>query len=86
VLCSEQGVAHQFQVRSFVHSLENLLILNRYHTIQEFNKGVYDYIIATDEGGGANEEIDSASDDTESENGRDEDDGCKFGCCMRHLH
>lgn len=23
----------------------------RYHTVQEFNKGVYDYIIATDESG-----------------------------------
>ena len=23
----------------------------RYHTVQEFNKGVYNYIIATDEGG-----------------------------------
>ena len=23
----------------------------RYHVVQEFNKGVYDYIIATDEGG-----------------------------------
>lgn len=67
-------------------SLENFLISNRYHTIQEFNKGVYDYIIATDESGGTNEEIDSASDDTKSENGQDEDDGCKFGCCIRHLH
>lgn len=24
---------------------------HRYHTVQEFNKGVYDYIIATDESG-----------------------------------
>lgn len=24
----------------------------RYHTVQEFNKGVYDYIIATDESSG----------------------------------
>lgn len=25
----------------------------RYHVVQEFNKGVYDYIIATDESGAA---------------------------------
>ena len=29
--------------------LEPYLTLHRYHTVQEFNKGVYDYIIASDE-------------------------------------
>ena len=28
-----------------------LTLYCRYHTVQEFNKGVYDYIIATDESG-----------------------------------
>jgi len=28
---------------------------DRYHTVQEFNKGVYDYIIATDESGACGE-------------------------------
>jgi ATP-dependent RNA helicase DDX56/DBP9 len=34
-----------------------LLGLNdsRYHVVQEFNKGIYDYIIATDESGGRGE-------------------------------
>lgn len=32
---------------------------HRYHVVQEFNKGVYDYIIATDEGG--NEQDDEGS-------------------------
>ena len=35
----------------------------RYHIVEEFNKGVYDYIIATDEGGGAAER------DTDDESG-----------------
>jgi ATP-dependent RNA helicase DDX56/DBP9 len=34
-----------------------LSVWDRYHTVQEFNMGVYDYIIATDESG-ANEEVD----------------------------
>lgn len=38
----------------------------RYHTVQEFNKGVYDYIIATDEGGLA-EKDDESEDEEERE-------------------
>lgn len=34
------------------------LTFHRYHTVQEFNKGIYDYIIATDEHG-AHAEADS---------------------------
>lgn len=33
------------------YSENELMSSFRYHTVQEFNKGVYDYIIATDEGG-----------------------------------
>jgi hypothetical protein len=36
-----------FRWRFNIWSTEN----DRYHTVQEFNKGVYDYIIATDESG-----------------------------------
>jgi len=62
-------------------SLVPSLTPNRYHTIQEFNKGVYDYIIATDESGGKDEEFDSASngDKSESENGNNiGETGCKY--------
>jgi len=33
-----------------------MTLSHRYHTVQEFNKGVYDYIIATDESGSSEEE------------------------------
>jgi ATP-dependent RNA helicase DDX56/DBP9 len=39
--------------------------LPRYHVVQEFNKGVYDYIIATDESGAA--EYDAGEDEDEKE-------------------
>lgn len=38
--------------------------IQRYHVVQEFNKGVYDYIIATDEGG--NEQDDEEDSGSES--------------------
>lgn len=46
----------------------------RYHTVQEFNKGVYDYIIATDESGGKREldtedEHDDHGDDAQLDDG-----------------
>ncbi|KAG6374852.1 P-loop containing nucleoside triphosphate hydrolase protein [Boletus reticuloceps] len=41
----------QFSIKSCVLNSE-LPLNSRYHTVQEFNKGVYDYIIATDEGSG----------------------------------
>ncbi|KAF9466046.1 P-loop containing nucleoside triphosphate hydrolase protein [Collybia nuda] len=40
----------QFSIKSCVLNSE-LPLNSRYHTVQEFNKGVYDYIIATDESG-----------------------------------
>jgi ATP-dependent RNA helicase DDX56/DBP9 len=42
----------------------------RYHVVQEFNKGVYDYIVATDESGGRGEEDELA----EGEDGEDGED------------
>ena len=41
----------------------------RFHIVQEFNKGVYDYIIATDESGGR-VEVDSG-DEKDEETGWD---------------
>ena len=45
----ELGIAPQFKVGSDLVWLGVCLNLRRYHTVQEFNKGVYDYIIASDE-------------------------------------
>ncbi|CAI2169718.1 2217_t:CDS:10 [Funneliformis geosporum] len=39
----------QFSIKSCVLNSE-LPLNSRYHIVQEFNKGVYDYIVATDEG------------------------------------
>ncbi|KAG1792619.1 P-loop containing nucleoside triphosphate hydrolase protein [Suillus plorans] len=47
----------QFSIKCCVLNSE-LPLNSRYHTVQEFNKGVYDYIIATDEHG-AHAEADS---------------------------
>ncbi|KAJ3753429.1 ATP-dependent RNA helicase dbp9 [Lentinula raphanica] len=65
----------QFSIRSCV--LNSELPLNmRYHTVQEFNKGVYDYIIATDESG-LRENDDDEDDDGENADDKkeEEDDG-----------
>ncbi len=43
------------------------LIWDRYHAVQEFNKGVYDYIIAADEGGGEQDNEDSEGSDAEEQ-------------------
>ncbi|KAG6333059.1 hypothetical protein ID866_6028 [Astraeus odoratus] len=55
----------QFSIKSCVLNSE-LPLNSRYHTVQEFNKGVYDYIIATDESGGK-AELDS-DDEQEDDN------------------
>lgn len=40
-------------------------MVHRFHIVQEFNKGIYDYIIATDEGGGK-VEVDSCDEKEEN--------------------
>lgn len=51
-------ICHEVYVTSLIENY-------RYHTVQEFNKGVYDYIIATDESGAHEEdEFLEAVDDT----------------------
>ncbi|KAI0369845.1 DEAD-domain-containing protein [Pilatotrama ljubarskyi] len=63
----------QFSIKSCVLNSE-LPLNSRYHTVQEFNKGVYDYIIASDESTGR------AEHDTDSEQDNDgaEDDQENF--------
>ncbi|KAF8449217.1 P-loop containing nucleoside triphosphate hydrolase protein [Boletus edulis BED1] len=56
----------QFSIKSCVLNSE-LPLNSRYHTVQEFNKGVYDYIIATDEGSGKTEK--DSDDQQEDEEG-----------------
>ncbi len=55
-----------------------LLTDRRYHTVQEFNKGVYDYIIASDESSGRAEQ-DSAdeADLSDANEAEGDDDECK---------
>uniref|UniRef100_A0A8H8CIS5 RNA helicase n=1 Tax=Psilocybe cubensis TaxID=181762 RepID=A0A8H8CIS5_PSICU len=55
----------QFSIKTCVLNSE-LPLNSRYHVVQEFNKGVYDYIIATDESGASGEY------DTEDEEEADE--------------
>ena len=48
---------------------------SRYHVVQEFNKGVYDYIIASDENAGRGEQDSDESDDEAQDAEGDEE--CK---------
>jgi len=50
--------------------------LDRYHTVQEFNKGVYDYIIATDESGARGEQ--DSDDEAKAEEPPEPEDDCKY--------
>ena len=65
----------QFSIKSCVLNSE-LPINSRVHIVQEFNKGVYDYIIATDEGSGATEDEDEeeAAEEEDEEAGEDDAD------------
>ena len=55
--------------------LNSELPLNsRYHVVQEFNKGVYDYIIASDENSGKVEQ--DSDDEREEAEDADDDDDC----------
>ncbi|EGO22336.1 hypothetical protein SERLADRAFT_416842 [Serpula lacrymans var. lacrymans S7.9] len=62
----------QFSIKSCVLNSE-LPLNSRYHTVQEFNKGVYDYIIATDESGGRAEQ-DSDDEAVEDQQAQAEED------------
>ncbi|KAI0675927.1 DEAD-domain-containing protein [Trametes maxima] len=55
----------QFSIKSCVLNSE-LPLNSRYHTVQEFNKGVYDYIIASDESTGKAEQDSDVEPDEET--------------------
>ncbi|QRV74223.1 DEAD/DEAH box helicase [Ceratobasidium sp. AG-Ba] len=56
----------QFSIKSCVLNSE-LPLNTRFHIVQEFNKGVYDYIIATDEVGGKHDDQDTGDEEPEEE-------------------
>lgn len=64
----------QFSIKSCVLNSE-LPVNSRVHIVQEFNKGVYDYIIATDEGSGS---MGPDSDDESEETPELEDEQCSL--------
>lgn len=43
----------------------NLRFMRRYHAVQEFNRGVFDYLIATDESGLEGHDRDEAEEENE---------------------
>jgi ATP-dependent RNA helicase DDX56/DBP9 len=54
------------------------LMIVRYHVVQEFNKGVYDYIIASDEGIKKGEhDSDESEDEQEEAAAEASDDECR---------
>lgn len=62
----------QFGVKTCVVNSE-LPLASRYHVVEEFNRGVYDVIVATDEGsmGGLEDEVPKAEDDEAPEAGQE---------------
>lgn len=63
----------QFSIKSCVLNSE-LPLNSRVHIVQEFNKGVYEYIIATDEGSGS---IEPDSDDESDQEPHEDTEECK---------
>ncbi|KAI0258914.1 P-loop containing nucleoside triphosphate hydrolase protein [Gloeopeniophorella convolvens] len=74
----------QFSIKSCVLNSE-LPLNSRYHVVQEFNKGVYDYIIATDEGGGEQDGDDDKGPDAgeQDENEEEEEETEEFTSTQR---
>ncbi|ODN77948.1 ATP-dependent RNA helicase DBP9 [Cryptococcus amylolentus CBS 6039] len=68
----------QFGVKCCVVNSE-LPLASRYHVVEEFNRGVYDVVVATDEGAGADaeedEDVKEESESEEEEEGADEEEG-----------
>ena len=65
----------QFSIKSCVLNSE-LPLNSRYHTVQEFNKGVYEYIIATDESGGSGLGGGNEKDEGEEEIAEEDEEEC----------
>ncbi|ADV25569.1 ATP-dependent RNA helicase DBP9 [Cryptococcus gattii E566] len=70
----------QFGVKCCVVNSE-LPLASRYHVVEEFNRGVYDVIVATDEGAGADaeeeEDVKQEENESEEEEGEDADEEAK---------
>lgn len=60
----------KFGLRACVLNAE-LPINSRYSIVEEFNKGKFDYIVATDEPTGINKEVEKGSDDESADEGED---------------
>ena len=54
-----------------------IFLTYRYHVVQEFNKGVYDYIIATDESGTHGEHDEDEDENEDGETEEQEQEECK---------
>lgn len=70
----------QFGVKCCIVNSE-LPLASRYHVVEEFNRGVYDVIVATDEGAGADaeeeEDVKQEENESEEEEGEDADEEAK---------
>ena len=76
-LRSQLRATFELEVRKSIHHPDLYLSTRRYHVVQEFNKGVYDYIIASDEGV-TKAEQDSDESDEEPEDATEEHDDCEI--------
>ena len=74
----------QFSIKSCVLNSE-LPLNSRYHVVQEFNKGVSDYIIASDENSGKVEQ-DSDDEHEEAEDADDDDDCTSTAKCRAGIY
>ena len=72
-MCFEFGITAELKVGKYFSpfSFQIFSDISRYHVVQEFNKGVYDYIIATDESG-AGQEYDNEDEEEEEEREEEE--------------
>jgi ATP-dependent RNA helicase DDX56/DBP9 len=68
----------QFGVKTCVVNSE-LPLASRYHVVEEFNRGVYDVVVATDEGAGVDEDAEPVDEEQEDEAGEDETETKKEG-------
>jgi ATP-dependent RNA helicase DDX56/DBP9 len=64
--------------------MANNVLDYRYHVVQEFNKGVYDYIIATDESGAHGGHDEEDEEEEEDKEGEDEESEEREDECQSH--
>jgi ATP-dependent RNA helicase DDX56/DBP9 len=68
----------QFSIKSCVLNSE-LPLNSRYHIVEEFNRGIYDYLIATDESELKGEQDSDDEDETKQDSDDDEEETTKKG-------